>query len=428
MRLIAFVFAVTFGTLSHTSRVIELSDRFPEIRKDSGIWLVQFYAPWCGHCKKLEPIWLHVAQALTRTNIKVGKVDVTKFPNVASEFKAYATPTIKFLRPDYEHTYNGERTKKALVDYALRMAGPPVQEIRQMESIDKLRNQSQLFFLYVGDREGFLWDIYYMIASQLQPHIFFYSINDAMGREVLGISKTPVILVHKEGEQYFYNAKDEYNDSQLESLNSTLFKWISQERFETFPKISNENLKEVMQTGKYIVLAIVEENRAKQVSEDMLKFRNKVETLSRKKRNVYHEHFQFGWMGNGDLANSILMDRIALPYLLVLNSSTYHHHVPDDDPAVMSVEAIEDFLEQVINRTSPVYGGDALHINLARRFFDLKRNLEDMWQGNPLLLVVVFSLPSMFFLLILWACCCSDIIDADDEEEYDDLASHEKRE
>lgn len=57
-----------------------------------------------------------------------------------------------------------------------------------------------------------------------------------------------------------------------------------------------------------------------------------------------------------------------------------------------------------------------MHIKAARKIFDLKRNLEDMWRGNPLFLVVVFSLPTMFFLLILWACCCSDIMDADDDE------------
>lgn len=73
----------------------ELTDRFQDIRKDGAIWLVQFYAPWCGHCKRLEPIWMHVAQALTRTNIKVGRIDVTQWPALASEFKAHATPTIK---------------------------------------------------------------------------------------------------------------------------------------------------------------------------------------------------------------------------------------------------------------------------------------------------------------------------------------------
>lgn len=54
----------------------------------------QFYAPWCGHCKKLEPIWNQVAHALYDTEIRVGRVDCTRFTAVASEFMIKGFPTI----------------------------------------------------------------------------------------------------------------------------------------------------------------------------------------------------------------------------------------------------------------------------------------------------------------------------------------------
>lgn len=76
-----------------TSRVLELSDKFIDISSD-GVWFVKFYAPWCAHCRRMEPIWAHVAQALYNTPIKVAKVDCTRFSAVATHFKVRAYPTI----------------------------------------------------------------------------------------------------------------------------------------------------------------------------------------------------------------------------------------------------------------------------------------------------------------------------------------------
>lgn len=44
---------------------------------EKGKWFVEFYAPWCGHCKALQPIWENLADSL-KNEIHVGKVDVTE--------------------------------------------------------------------------------------------------------------------------------------------------------------------------------------------------------------------------------------------------------------------------------------------------------------------------------------------------------------
>ena len=57
--------------------------------------IFQFYAPWCGHCKKLEPIFHQVAVSLRNSDVRVGKLDCTRYSHVASEFGVRGFPTIK---------------------------------------------------------------------------------------------------------------------------------------------------------------------------------------------------------------------------------------------------------------------------------------------------------------------------------------------
>lgn len=146
---------------------------------------------------------------------------------------------------------------------------------------------------------------------------------------------------------------DNQIDNDTENLNVSLSNWINEERFEAFPKITRGNINEILQTSKYIVLVIVEENK-REIPNEMLQFMNNVASLIRKHRDKYHKHFQFGWVGNPELANSIAMQVLPLPYLFVLNSTNYYYYVPEDEVLKMTPEAINFFLEGVHNQSVPV--------------------------------------------------------------------------
>ncbi|KAL3284206.1 hypothetical protein HHI36_018370 [Cryptolaemus montrouzieri] len=420
-----FLVTVYVIILCSGSRVLELSDKFSEIRKEGGQWLVKFYAPWCGHCKRLEPVWSHVAQALYKTNVRVGKVDCTRFPSLASEFSIGGFPTIKFITHDNDFTYHGDRNKEDIINFALRMAGPPVQEVTRAESLSNLKNMNQLFFMYVGEQEGPLWDSFNNIAEKMQPHGFFYaSSKNVASIHVNFTTELPAVFVHKENVHYFYPI--DLNISDPDHLNMSMYNWINEERFPTFPKITRGNINEIFQTKKYIVLAVVEENKLQSIPEEMLDFRDMVESVIKRNRDKYHREFQFGWIGTPELANSIVMQVLPLPYLLVLNSTTNHHHVLEDDPLQMTSESLEVFLERISNQTAPVYGGNSFGVKLYRMYFETRTSLSDIWKGNPVLTTVLFGLPLGFLSLILYSICCADILDADEEEEEELL--HEKRE
>jgi len=96
------------------------SDNFDGIALDSKKnVLVEFYAPWCGHCKNLAPTYEKVAQAFkNEPNCKVAKVDADSDKALAQRFGVSGYPTIKFFPKDNkEEEYSGGRSEQDFIDF-----------------------------------------------------------------------------------------------------------------------------------------------------------------------------------------------------------------------------------------------------------------------------------------------------------------------
>merc|ERR1712083_216996 len=85
---------------------------FESIVKDpSKDVLVEFYAPWCGHCKKLEPVYRDVAKKLEGvSSVIIAKIDATANDVEGVDIEGF--PTIKLWRAESKDTpldYDGDR-------------------------------------------------------------------------------------------------------------------------------------------------------------------------------------------------------------------------------------------------------------------------------------------------------------------------------
>ena len=78
--------------------------------------ILDFYAPWCGHCQRLEPVLTKFA--LDHPEVAVGKVDATKRINekLADEHGADSYPTLRFRRSGSTEfvDYDGRETRRGL--------------------------------------------------------------------------------------------------------------------------------------------------------------------------------------------------------------------------------------------------------------------------------------------------------------------------
>lgn len=118
---------------------VVVGNTFQEMVLDSDKYvMLEAYAPWCGHCKSLEPIYNELAQKVAgNDNVVIAKMDATANEHPSLNVKGF--PTINFYKPgskDKPETYSGERTLEAMLKYLEEQMGTSLSGEPEMKSED----------------------------------------------------------------------------------------------------------------------------------------------------------------------------------------------------------------------------------------------------------------------------------------------------
>jgi thioredoxin len=79
---------------------VTLKDADFQTAIQSGAWVVDFWAAWCGPCRTIAPVIEQLAAE--RRNVRFGKLNVDENPRTAASFKVQGIPLLVFFREGAE--------------------------------------------------------------------------------------------------------------------------------------------------------------------------------------------------------------------------------------------------------------------------------------------------------------------------------------
>lgn len=102
------------------SQVIQATDQNfkDEVENYKGPMMVEFYATWCPHCQRMEPIIKKLADEYAG-KVKVVAVDIDKSPDSSDKYQIQGTPTMFFFSKEggEPNSISGEQSPQTLKEF-----------------------------------------------------------------------------------------------------------------------------------------------------------------------------------------------------------------------------------------------------------------------------------------------------------------------
>jgi protein disulfide-isomerase A6 len=153
-----FIFSALAATAAAGSAVMDLlPSNFDQVVFDSGKpTLVEFFAPWCGHCKKLAPVWEELATTFehAKDQIQIAKVDADAERALGKRFGVQGFPTLKFFDGKSKDPvdYKSGRDLDSLTNFITEKTGAKPKKKLELPSVVTMLDDSNFDAAIGGDK------------------------------------------------------------------------------------------------------------------------------------------------------------------------------------------------------------------------------------------------------------------------------------
>ncbi|PAN06470.1 hypothetical protein PAHAL_1G266000 [Panicum hallii] len=189
---------------------------FSEVVAAHQFIVVEFYAPWCGHCKQLAPEYEKAASILSKHDppVVLAKVDASdeKNKDLSGKYDVQGFPTIKILRSqgDNAQEYNGPRDADGIVEYLKKQVGPASVEIRSVEDATDLIGDKGVVVVGVFPAfGGSEYDNFMAVAEEMRnDYDFLHTLDGSILPRGDKAVKGPAVRLFKPFDELYADSQD----------------------------------------------------------------------------------------------------------------------------------------------------------------------------------------------------------------------------
>ncbi|XP_015674084.2 protein disulfide-isomerase A3 [Protobothrops mucrosquamatus] len=294
---------------ARASDVLELSDDdFDSGLADRNVALVEFYAPWCGHCKRLAPEYESAATRLKGV-VPLAKVDCTANSETCNKYGVSGYPTLKIFRNGEESgSYDGPRTADGIVSHLKKQAGPASVPLSP-EAFEKFITEKDAAVVgFFRELFGDPHSEYMKAASNLRDHYRFGHVSDeALVKKYEPDGEGIVLFRPQHLANKFEDSSVRYTEEKITT--GKIKKFLQENIFGLCPHMTEDN-KELIQ-GKDLLVAYYDidyeknpkgsnywRNRVMKVARSFLDAGHKLNFAVASRKTFGHELTEFGLDGS----------------------------------------------------------------------------------------------------------------------------------
>jgi len=198
------LFAAFAAVRAENVLTVDGEDSFNDIISKHKFVVMEFYAPWCGHCKRLEPEYEKAATELLgfEPEITLAKLDATEDKNRAlgDKFGVRGFPTLKIFRDgDAENAaeYNGPRQAEGIVKYLKKQVEPAVKDLADEAAVKEFADADKVVVIGFAAADSAEATAFAGAANKLRDNLNFGLVTDASVAGAFEVTAPAVLVLKK---------------------------------------------------------------------------------------------------------------------------------------------------------------------------------------------------------------------------------------